>query len=313
MKAIWAGNTPYSKFLITVGVILIFAILFTLFSSILATFLYGISMDELQVMMMNPSSPVTLSILKIVQTLSAIGAFIIPSFILAWVFDGRPNSYLSLDRSPRALSFIVVIVIMIISTPLINFLGEMNSHLHLPDFLKSVEDWMRDSEEKAAELTKAFLDMKTPGDLAFNLFMIGLLPAIGEELVFRGVVQKIFYQWSKNVHVAIWTTAILFSAVHMQFYGFLPRMILGGMLGYMLVWSGSLWLPIVGHFINNAGAVIFTYLFQKQITSINPDEVGTGSDFGSVAISLLITAALFLWLYRQRTTNSFSQPSAEQI
>ena len=77
-------------------------------------------------------------------------------------------------------------------------------------------------------------------------------------------------------------------------------MILGGMLGYMLVWSGSLWLPIIGHFINNAGAVIFTYLFQKEITSINPDEVGTGSDFGSVAISLLITVALFLWLYKRR-------------
>jgi membrane protease YdiL (CAAX protease family) len=303
MKAIWAGNTPYSKFLITVGVILIFAIFFTILSSVLATFIYGITMDELQEMMLSPSAPATISILKIVQTFSAVGAFILPAFILAWLFDGRPKSYLSLDKSPRSVSYIIVFVIMILSTPLINFLNEINSHLHLPAFLSGVEDWMRESEERAAELTEAFLDMKSAGDLLFNLFMIALLPAIGEELVFRGVIQKIFHQWSKNIHVAVWTTAILFSAVHMQFYGFLPRMLLGGMLGYMLVWSGSLWLPIVGHFINNAGAVIFTYLYQQEITSINPDEVGTGSDFGSLAISLVITFALFSLLYKRRVVN----------
>ncbi len=138
--------------------------------------------------------------------------------------------------------------------------------------------------------------------------MIALLPAIGEELVFRGVVQKIFRQWSRNAHVAIWTTAVLFSAMHMQFYGFIPRMLLGAMLGYMLEWSGSLWLPMLAHFINNAGAVLLTYLFQHNLSTINPDEVGTGSDFRGVGVSLVLTVLMFLMLYRRELA---SRQSAE--
>jgi membrane protease YdiL (CAAX protease family) len=300
IKAIWANNTPYSKFLITVGIILVSAVFFTLVSTIMATMIYGVSMEELQTMMSEPTAPVTLSILKLIQTVSAFGTFIIPPFILAWLFSEHPVNYLSLDRRPNGISLALVIIIMIVSTPLVNFLGEINSHLHLPDFLKGVEEWMRESEDKAAQLTEAFLEMKTPGELIFNMFMIALLPAIGEELLFRGIVQKIFLQWSKNVHAAIWTTAILFSAMHMQFYGFLPRMLLGGMLGYMLVWSGSLWLPITAHFINNGAAVIFTYLYRHEVSSIDPDKIGTESDFTSVAVSVIITLILFLILYRRR-------------
>ena len=312
-KAIWADNTPYSKFLITVGIILVSAVFFTLLSTILAIAFYGVSMIQLQEMMSDPSQPVTLTILKLVQTFSAIGTFIIPPFILAWLFSVRPLEYLSLDRSTQKNSLFLVAIIMVVATPLVNFLGETNAQMHFPEFLKGVEEWMRDSEKKAAELTKIFLDMKTPGDLFFNLFMIALLPAIGEELVFRGVVQKIFHQWSRNAHVAVWTTAILFSAMHMQFYGFMPRMLLGAMLGYMLVLSGRLWLPILAHFINNAGAVVLTYLFQHNLSSLNPDEVGTGSDFTGAGVSLALTVLLFVILYRRERTNRESVEMAKTI
>jgi uncharacterized protein len=300
MKSIWAGNSPYSKFLITVGIILLSAVFFTLLSTLIATAIYGVNMVQLQGLLTDVTQPDSLSILKLVQTFSAIGTFIIPPFVLAFLFSEKPVAYLSLDRSPKIFLFVIVALIMIISTPFINFLGEINSYMHLPGFLKGLEDWMHESEDKAAELTKAFLDMKNPGNLIFNLFMIGLLPAIGEELVFRGIIQKIFHQWSRNAHVAVWTTAILFSAMHMQFYGFLPRMMLGAMLGYMLVWSGSLWLPILGHFINNGAAVIFSYMFQHGMTTIDPDAIGTGSDFGSVAVSFLITLLMFGIVYKRR-------------
>src|SRR5207344_1198984 len=96
--------------------------------------------------------------------------------------------------------------------------------------------------------------------LAINLFIIAFLPALGEELFFRGMMQKLFSQLTKNNHLAIIITSIIFSAIHLQFYGFLPRMVLGIFLGYLLVWSGSLWLPILAHFVNNASAVLFTFL-----------------------------------------------------
>jgi membrane protease YdiL (CAAX protease family) len=304
MRGIWANNTPYSKFLISVGIILLSAILFTIFSSVLATIIYGINMDELQKLMQNPDAPNGMAALKMMQTVSAIGAFIIPSFLLAQLFSTDTYEYLSLNRKPDLPSMVIVILAMLLATPFINFLGELNASMHLPGSLRSVEDWMKNAEDQAAKLTQAFLKMDTFGDFLFNLVMIGLLPAIGEELVFRGIVQKLFVQLAKNVHVGVWLSAILFSAIHMQFYGFLPRMVLGLMLGYMLVWSGSLWLPIIGHFINNAGAVLFMYLFQHGYTDMDPDKIGTQNDFAGVAISIVLTVLLFVILHRRNRNRS---------
>jgi uncharacterized protein len=299
IKAIWAGNSPYSKFLITVGIILLCAVLFTLLSTMTVMATYGINMMEMQNLLSDPETPMSISILKIVQTFSAIGTFLIPPFILAYLFDGRPSSYLSLDKKSSVTSFVIVTIAMLAATPFINFLGEINSHMHLPGFMRGVEEWMKEAEDKAALLTKAFLKMDSFGDFIFNMLMIALIPAVGEELVFRGIVQKLFHQLAKNIHVGVWVAAILFSAMHMQFYGFLPRMVLGVMLGYMLVWSGNLWLPILGHFVNNAGAVIFIYLFQHGYSSIDPDKIGTESDFASVAFSIVVTAGLLIMLYKR--------------
>jgi membrane protease YdiL (CAAX protease family) len=292
MKGIWSQSTPYSQLLITVGVILISATLFTILGSLAASFIYGLSMTELSAIVTNTSHPRAIPILKIMQTMSATGTFIVPPFVLAYLFSTNSRKYLSLDRKPGSISILVALVLMVVATPVINFLGEINSFLHLPEFLRGVEEWMKQAEAQAAELTTAFLRMDTINEFLINLFMIALIPAIGEELLFRGIIQNLFLRWSKNVHVSVWTAAVLFSALHMQFYGFLPRMILGGMLGYMLVWSGSLWLPIVAHFVNNAAAVIFYYLFQHNITTIDPDKIGTGSDFVSLAGSFLFTVVL---------------------
>jgi membrane protease YdiL (CAAX protease family) len=230
------------------------------------------------------------------QTFSAIGTFVVPPLILAYLFSQKPSTYLALDKKPARFSYLIVFVIMVMATPFINYLGELNSNLHLPGFLKSVEDWIKASEELAAKITHAFLDNQSPGDVVINILMIALIPAIGEELLFRGIIQKFFHQWSKNAHVAVWVTAIFFSAFHMQFYGFLPRMVLGGMLGYMLVWSGSLWLPIVAHFINNAAAVLLLYMYQNGSISIDPDEIGATNGSGLVVISFLLTIVHMFYL-----------------
>ena len=103
-----------------------------------------------------------------------------------------------------------------------------------------IEKWMKDAEESAAEITKAFLDVKTIPGLVFNVFMIAFLPAVGEELLFRGIIQRIFTDMTKSHHWGIWISAILFSAMHFQFYGFVPRVLLGALFGYLLVWSGSI-------------------------------------------------------------------------
>jgi membrane protease YdiL (CAAX protease family) len=124
--------------------------------------------------------------------------------------------------------------------------------------------------------------------------MIGIIPAIGEELLFRGVIQRIFTEWTKNIHWGIWISAILFSALHLQFYGFVPRAILGAIFGYLLVWSGNLWLPVLAHFINNTVAVIAYYFYGEGILSVDPDKIGTNSEYH---IAIIISFLLMVWLF----------------
>ena len=132
--------------------------------------------------------------------------------------------------------------------------------MHLPGWLSGVEQWMIDKEDQADNLIDTLVSSNTFGTMMINLFIIALIPAIGEELIFRGVFQKIFVKLFKSGHLAIWVTAFIFSAIHFQFFGFIPRFILGLVFGYLFFWSGTLWLPVISHFINNAFPVILTYM-----------------------------------------------------
>ena len=193
----------------------------------------------------------------------------------------------------------LILLLTFAAAPFINFIGELNMRMVFPEWLSGIEQWMQDAEEKAAELTEAFLKVESIGGLAFNLFMIAFLPAIGEELLFRGVIQRIFTRMTKSHHWGIWISAILFSSLHLQFYGFVPRLLLGVLFGYLLVWSGSLWLPIVGHFLNNTFAVLAMFLIDKKLLSPEIEKYGADSDsFYMAGISLLLVL-VFLFLIKK--------------
>src|SRR5690606_12250217 len=165
--------------------------------------------------------------------------------------------------------------------------------------LSGMEEWMKNAEEQAEVLTEAFLKVDTTAGLMFNLFMIAVLPAIGEELLFRGVIQRIFTNWTRNHHWGIWISAILFSALHIQFYGFVPRMLLGVMFGYLLVWSGTIWLPILAHFCNNAFAVTAMYLIDNNVLDPGVEEIGSTSDSYYAVVLSVLMVTLFLWLIKK--------------
>ncbi|MDX1284579.1 MAG: CPBP family intramembrane glutamic endopeptidase, partial [Draconibacterium sp.] len=243
---------PLPQLLFAAFVILVCFLAFMVASLVVAIPLFGID-SMLSIPSINDlNDPESLAVLKYFQVVQAIGLFIVPPFILGWLYYGNVVNYLHLNKSFSGSSFILVVILMFFAAPFINFIGELNNNMVFPDWLSGIESWMKNAEENAAALTEAFLNVKTIPGLAFNIFMIAFLPAIGEELLFRGVIQKIFTNMTKNHHWGIWISAILFSALHFQFYGFVPRVILGALFGYMLVWSGSMWLPILGHFFNNA-------------------------------------------------------------
>jgi len=130
--------------------------------------------------------------------------------------------------------------------------------------------------------------------------VLAILPALGEELVFRGFLLRYFSNFIRNIHVNIFLVALLFSAMHMQFYGFLPRFALGLMLGYLFVWSGTLWLPVLVHFLNNSIPVVVYYLVAKGTLSVNPDDFGNTSSLWIIVVNAIFIAGAFIWFDRQK-------------
>ena len=157
--------------------------------------------------------------------------------------------------------------------------------------MSSIETWMRNSESQANEITEAFLSTKSIGGLIGNIFIVAVLPAIGEELLFRGLLQGLIKKMTGNFHWAIWVTAALFSALHLQFFGFLPRMLLGAFFGYLLEWTGTLWLPVIAHFINNASGVV---IFFFTGTGLEPDKADSPI-FGNNTFFYAVLSSIALW------------------
>jgi uncharacterized protein len=160
---------------------------------------------------------------------------------------------------------------------------------------------MKASEDNATRITEALMNMHSTGELFYNLLIIAVLPALGEEFLFRGILQKLFKEITQNIHVAIIITAVIFSAIHMQFYGFIPRMMLGILFGYLLHWTGSIWVPVFAHFINNGAAVVFAYIASRQQLPFNQDTIGTTeSDLMLLVVSVVILSGFLFIFWRNR-------------
>jgi membrane protease YdiL (CAAX protease family) len=279
---------PALQFLIFTAIFIGVLILGNIIGAAMVTAIYGLK-TLVAVGNLNTASPHFVNALWVLQitgtTLPIFGAPVFFSYVIV----KEPGNYLKTSFNFPWVLVLLVLAIMFISNPLIEFLSNLNQKMVLPPFLK----WMRDSEDNAQKLTSAMLQMKTIWDMILDLFLIGLLTAIVEEFMFRGVLQTIFIRWTKNVHVAVWITAILFSAFHIEFFGFLPRMMLGVLFGYFVAWSGSIWTAVWAHFINNGTAVVATYLFAHKLIKINPDDQHLFSYAGYI-FSFAIVLFLFV-------------------
>lgn len=157
---------------------------------------------------------------------------------------------------------------------------------------------MQETETKAMDLTEAFLSIDSWGEFIFNIVMIAMLPSIGEELLFRGLLQRLFNDWFKNIHFAIILAGFLFGAMHLQFFGILPRMVLGVLFGYLFYWSGSLWIPIFAHFLNNGVAVTISFMERQGWIVTRFQDFGYSTSLFLIFASIIISAlALYVFWY----------------
>ncbi len=279
-------NRAFSNLLLLLGTACFFAIMVVLVWEVI----FGGNMTEI-------------SSVKWLQFGQAVGMFILPPLVLAYFWSEKPLEYLYLDKKPGLKNALSVIFLMMLVIPFINLLGEWNQQLRLPHAFAAIEAKMKASEAEIALLTERILNVHSLSGLSVNILLIALIPALGEELFFRGALQQIF-QNKKKATMAIWLTAFIFSAIHFQFYGFLPRFLLGAFFGYLLVWSGNLWLPILAHFTNNAVAIIFYYLKYNGFQVFDIDTVGTGSTLWTGCVSGVVALILIVLFRKQfRLTN----------
>jgi membrane protease YdiL (CAAX protease family) len=241
------------------------------------------------------------NLLKLSQAVQAMSLFVIPAFISAFLLTKTTVSdYLCLKKNTNLPLYLLVSVSALLALPLVNWLAEWNNAFVFPPFLEDFEVWARGLEESAAAATENFLSVSSLPDLLLNILIVGVLAAVGEELMFRGVLQKIFSRWTGKETLAIWLTAFVFSAVHFQFFGFLPRLLLGAYFGYLLVWTRTIWLPILAHFLHNSIAVIAFYLHHNGYIPDNPDELGSQDTLWLTVVCAALFAGTVYLLKRQR-------------
>jgi len=240
----------------------------------------------------------TLNVFRIFQMSIHIGLFLLGPLLYLFLVEEKPIQKLGLDKR-QIIDYLLIVVLMLVALPGINFTHTLNEALHLPDWLGGAEKWMQQKEDSAKVLSDAFLQMRSPSDLMINLIMFGLLPAVGEELFFRGALFTIIKEWTQRKHLTIFITAFLFSAIHLQFYGFLPRFLLGVGFGYLFIFTGSLWAPMLAHFLNNSLAVVVAYFFYQGKSSISQDDFGSVDNLAVNLMSIVITIYIFRVIYRR--------------
>lgn len=232
------------------------------------------------------------------------GLIMVPS--LYW-FGVEKQNVLMLVRlksaRPALLALVAILVVLFMAPN--SVIIDWNAHISLPDFMQTFENAAHHLEDQAEQLTRFFTTFDSGAQFIFVFFIVAVFPAIGEELVFRGMLQVKVQQATGSAHLGIWISAVLFSAIHLQFFGFVPRVFLGALFGYLYLWSGNLLIPVFAHFVNNGFSVILIYLQQLGKLDIHVD--GTDrAPWSVVIVGLLLAGGLLIFLKKVFQRNLLS-------
>ncbi|MDR0394884.1 MAG: CPBP family intramembrane metalloprotease [Tannerella sp.] len=225
------------------------------------------------------------------QFISDLFVFLLPAVGSAYLCSRTPGKFLHFRKISNIRIFILAAFMVVLILPTIDITSYLNQNIHLPEFMSSLEKWMYETEKNLTQITDGLLSEKGILTFTINIFMLAVMAGLTEEILFRGALLSIIRKKTTNPHIAIWIVAIIFSAIHFQFYGFIPRILLGAFLGYLLYWSNSIWVPIFAHFVNNAMAVTGSYIgfssvSENSMTSEIP-EMETGEPIITIVMAIV--------------------------
>lgn len=266
----------------------IFFICIAIFGFLISSIVGGLILSKF------PSSVAAMRIAAVIQSLFQL---IIPAILTALLVTRRPATFLAIDRKIDASTLCLALAALIASIPAMNLIIELNQNMNLPESLSRLEKAIREMEDRAADTISLMQGGNSVGDLIMNILIIGVLAGFGEELFFRGTFVRLMTTGNINRHIAVWTVAIVFSAMHLQFYGFVPRTLLGAYFGYLLIWSRCLWIPIIIHAANNIIYVCMQWAYDG-VEETPVDTIGK-DDLSAALASAAVTVALLFLIYRR--------------
>jgi len=291
------GSNPGLQLLVILMSVISGAIFFFFMAAALIPLFFPYSYSDVPDLLVNTMSPEGIEVLKFLQGFSTFGTFLAPALFCAYLFSTRPASFMGTDNFPRkaAITVFLLLVLTVSGTVISDGLYRLSKAIPLPESLDFVKQFMENLEATYQEQIKLFLQMNSFADFAEIFVVIAVLPAVCEETLFRGVIQPVMSRALKSSHLGIIITAFFFSLLHQQFYSFLSIMVLGVVLGYLRYWSGSLWVSIIMHLINNGMLVIAIYFFDLPVEEAN--EIGLEETYYFWPGLLIFILSLF-GLYR---------------
>lgn len=288
-KGIWVSKS-YSSLLYFLPILILSGLVLSqIIGALLCQLLYDVSFFSSTQDVFDPQNKKLIDAMKLLQFFNALGVFIVPSILFLHFRGVSFYTYLKLNSSVYVKGVLAIFMMALAMIPVANFLGALNAMLPLPDFLS----FLKDIEAQTLLITEQFLVMDTLMDLFLMLGLIGFVAAVGEELLFRGVLQNLFQEWFGSPHIAIWLTAFLFSVIHFQYHAILPRFVLGALIGYVYVNSGNLRSAMLLHFFYNSTLVLLTFFIQHGGLDSSWEEVGA-EGLMLALISVLVLVVLLL-------------------
>lgn len=233
-----------------------------------------------------------LALVRYLMVVQSVGVFMLPPvFAALLIWRRRACIFLGVVRKPAPRSVVLTALTVAVAIPFISFSANVNAQLPLPE-------WARSIDHETTKLLTTLIFSPDTGTMLLNMLVVALLPAVGEELLFRGYLQRVLCRWTGKPHFAILLSAVIFSAIHVQLEGFIPRFLLGALFGYLFYWSGSLWLPIVAHFTNNAATNCAYFYAARRGVSIESLEVETAVSALLALASVFVAANMLSHLRR---------------
>lgn len=284
----YAGISGWAKIGIWLGIMLAAVLLLTILSGVIMACCGPINM--------------TTDWIRGAMVYQDVFILIVPVLLTVSLCRTQPKEWLHLTK-PKTSYLIYAILLMLVALPFNNLLAHWNEQMVLPESWAGIEEWMKQKENASEQLIEQLMDETQLGCLVLNVLVVAVLAGLSEEICFRGMIQGSL----GHNHWGIWLTAILFSAIHLQFYGFVPRMLLGALFGYMMVWSGSIWIPITMHITNNACVTILYYIAHlRGMDTTKMDAFGTGDTLWVGIVCGIIVVVGIYFLRRSMTINSAS-------